>query len=60
MPQLLGIVVLGAALWYGYKVVKREMVRVSQEVREAEQRAQTEQKTLIKGSDGVYRPSDKI
>ena len=57
MPQLIGLALVGGALWYGYRAFKREMDRVGKETREAE--AKLKEKTVLReDADGVYRPAD--
>jgi len=53
--QLVAVGLVGGILWYGYRAFKREMKRVSDEIREEEKKAA--QKTVLKqDEDGVYRP----
>ena len=40
MPQLIFLLLIIAAAWYGYRSFKREATRVSQRVRQAEKEAQ--------------------
>lgn len=40
MPQLIFLLLIIAAAWYGYRSFKREAVRVTQRVRRAEKEAQ--------------------
>ncbi|EBY7415962.1 hypothetical protein D6J61_27265, partial [Salmonella enterica subsp. enterica serovar Alachua] len=40
MPQLIFLLLILAAAWYGYRSFKREAVRVTQRVRRAEKEAQ--------------------
>ena len=58
MPQLLGIALIGGAIWLGYRALKKEMARVADEVRKAEvkENGKTE---LKQGEDGVYRPASR-
>ena len=58
MPQLVAVLLVGGAMWYGYKVFKREMTRVSRETREAEKSSQSPT-ALKEDKDGVYRPVDR-
>ena len=60
LPKLI-ILALGAgAIWYGYKIVKREFGRVREELREAEieRRDGPEIQPMEKDADGVYRVKD--
>lgn len=59
MPQLIGLALIGGVVWFGYRAFKREMERVGKETRAAEKRAAEAKrgKELIKGDDGVYRPT---
>ena len=53
MPQLLLIAAAGIALWAGYKVVKREMRRVGEAIREeAEKEAVAELEEVARGLPG--------
>ena len=56
MPQLIGIALIGGAIWFGYRALKKEMARVAEEIKqtEAKEKAKTE---LKPGEDGVYRPA---
>lgn len=55
MPQLIGLALVGGALWYGYRAFKREMERIGRETREAEEKAKS--KTILReDKNGVYRP----
>ncbi len=58
MPQLIGLALLGGAVWYGYRALKREMERIGRETREAERQAEETRrgKELVRGDDGVFRP----
>ncbi|MEM7465037.1 MAG: hypothetical protein AAF362_20395 [Pseudomonadota bacterium] len=57
MPQLIGIALIALVGWYAWRVLKREMARVDNEVREQEVKAETKEVTpLEKDEDGVYRP----
>lgn len=48
MPQLIFLLLIIAAAWYGYRSFKREASRVSQRVRQAEKEAQNwAQGTLV-------------
>ncbi|WP_333822069.1 hypothetical protein [Pinisolibacter sp.] len=57
MPQFLLVAAAGAAAYTAYRVLRREMTRVS--ARLAEVRVSPERDTtarLVRGADGVYRP----
>lgn len=57
MPQLLTIAVLGAAVWFVGRALKREMARVGEQLRRDEREtAERQVEALEKGEDGVYRP----
>lgn len=58
MPQLIGLALLGAVVWFGYRALKREMERIGRETREAERQAEEAKrgKELVRGDDGVFRP----
>lgn len=60
LPKLI-ILGLGAiAIWYGYKVVKREVARVREELRKADisKDGEAEIQPLEKDKDGIYRLKD--
>ncbi|GAB4225664.1 MAG: hypothetical protein Kow0032_01910 [Methyloligellaceae bacterium] len=64
MPQLIGLLILGAAAWFGYRWVRKEMMRVKAELDAADQalRRQEAKRTTRLEQDpdtGVYRPSDE-
>lgn len=62
MPQLIGLAVLGAAVYFGYRMLKREMARVGAELDERTgMKDKAEQiPTLVKDPEtGVYRPKDR-
>lgn len=57
MPQLIGLLLIGGLVWYGYRALKREMARINRETRNAE--TKTKSKTVLRqDKDGVYRPVD--
>lgn len=57
MPQLLTIAVLGAAVWFVGRALRREMSRVGEQLRKDEREAQERQvAALEQDEDGVYRP----
>ncbi|MEF2552402.1 hypothetical protein VQ042_13680 [Aurantimonas sp. A2-1-M11] len=56
MPQFLLLGLVGAAALFGYKQMKRDAARVSENNRRSEQETRTgAQGTLVRGDDGVYR-----
>lgn len=62
MPQILGIAILGVALYGAYRVVKREMNRVGAELdRQPVKKRETEAvPKLVKDPvTGVYHPEDR-
>lgn len=64
MPQLIALGLVGGLVWYGYRVFKRQMAAVSEELKKNEKSKQTKKdvtKTIDElelGPDGVYRPKD--
>jgi hypothetical protein len=57
MPQFLLVAAAGAAAYTAYRVLRREMSRVSAHL--AEVRVTPERDTparLVRGADGVFRP----
>lgn len=60
LPRLILLGLGAAALWYGYKIVKREVARVREELRNAEVNKSEDAKIqpLEKDEDGVYRLKD--
>ncbi len=60
LPKLIILALGAAAIWYGYKIVKREIGRVREELNKAEagQDAANEIQPLEKDADGVYRLKD--
>ena len=64
MPQLLGWIVVGAAVWAGYKWLRGETRRVAEKLREADDTLKTRSEkslpTLERDPEtGVYRPTDE-
>ena len=56
MPQLLLLGLVGAAALFGYKQMKRDAERVSENNRRSEAESRTgAQGTLVRGPEGVYR-----
>lgn len=64
MPQLMIAALVGAGLWAGYKLLRREMQRVESTLREAESRLRNTQGkaprvTLVQDPQtGIYRPKE--
>jgi hypothetical protein len=60
LPKLIILGLGAAAIWYGYKFVKREIARVREELQKAEVEKNGEDKIqpLEKDADGVYRLKD--
>jgi type IV secretory pathway TrbD component len=57
MPQLLAIAILGVAVWFVGKAVRREMSRVGEQLRRDERKKAERQVTALEqDEDGVYRP----
>lgn len=57
MPQLLGLVLIGAAIWFVGRALRREMSRVGEQLRRDERKQDERQVTALeKDEDGVYRP----
>jgi len=57
MPQLLGLVLIGAAIWFVGRALRREMSRVGEQLRRDERKQDKRQVTALeKDEDGVYRP----
>jgi hypothetical protein len=62
MPQVIVFAAIGAAAIAGWKLVKREMARAEAQLRAAEfgeRQVLVPVRTLVRGPDGVYRPSDR-
>lgn len=62
MPQLIALALVGGAIWYGYRVFKREMIKAEQEAQKKQARKGPKKikgTVLEKGEDGVYRPAPK-
>lgn len=62
MPQLIGLVLAGAALWAGYRWLRKETRRVEAELNDAEQALKRGEEKAIPTlkrdpETGVYRPS---
>ncbi len=62
MPQLLIAAVVGAGLWAGYKLLRREMARVESDLRRAEARLRRGREEVprvtleLDPRTGVYKP----
>ncbi len=61
MPQLLVLILAGAALWVGYEWVRKETRRVRSDLREAEEALRRKQEREVPSLErdpetGVYRP----
>lgn len=63
MPHVFVIAAVGATALAGYKLVRREMKRVGEKLTELREKAPEPapvvERTLVRGPDGVYRPSDR-
>ena len=58
MPQIIIFALVGAAVIAGYKILKREMARVDEQLSSVRKAAEpAKPATLVKGPDGVYRPA---
>ena len=57
LPRLIIMALAATAIWYGYKVVKREMGRVREELRKSDNDDKQVQ-PLEKDENGVYRLKD--
>ena len=60
LPRLIIFALAAAAIWYGYRAIKREIIRVREELRKAEvgEDGESEIQPLEKDADGVYRLKD--
>lgn len=59
--KLIILILVGLAVWYGYRAVKREIGRVRAQLRKAEAEkssAEAKIQPLEKDADGVYRIKD--
>lgn len=64
MPQLLGLILVGALAWAGYRWLRSESRRVAEELRKADetlkQREAKKTPTLERDPEtGVYTPADE-
>lgn len=58
MPQLIALGLIGGAIWFGWRALKREMARINEETRAAEKKSRNIT-PLEEDEDGVYRiPND--
>ena len=57
LPKLIILILAAGAVWYGYKAIKRELIRARAQLREAEDDKDGAGKVqpLEKDEDGVYR-----
>ncbi|MCP4185668.1 MAG: hypothetical protein GY761_20585 [Hyphomicrobiales bacterium] len=60
LPKLIILILAAAALWYGYRAIKRELIRARAQLRDAEEENGGAGKVqpLEKDDDGVYRVKD--
>ena len=60
LPKLIILILGAAAIWYGYKAIKREVIRARAQLREAEEEKNGSEKIqpLEKDADGIYRVKD--
>lgn len=63
MPQLLGLIVVGAAAWLGYRWFQRALDQVQADLRNADETLHSRSKDRITTLEqdpetGVYRPTD--
>ena len=60
LPKLIILILAAAALWYGYRAIKKELLRVRTQLRDAEDENDMAGKVqpLEKDDDGVYRIKD--
>jgi hypothetical protein len=60
LPKLIILILAAAALWYGYRAIKRELLRARAQLRDAEEEKGGADKVqpLEKDDDGVYRVKD--
>ena len=60
LPKLVIFILVGAAIWYGYRAIKREIVRVRGQLRQAEEENNSvaQVQPLEQDEDGVYRVRD--
>jgi membrane protein implicated in regulation of membrane protease activity len=60
LPKLIILILAAAAVWYGYKAIKRELLRARAQLQDAEKEKGGAGKVqpLEKDDDGVYRVKD--
>jgi hypothetical protein len=60
LPKLIILGLVAAAIWYGYRVLKREVGRVRDQLRKIQdaKKQESEVQPLEKDEDGVYRLKD--
>lgn len=63
MPHLIGLVLVGGALWAGYRWLRKETVRIQADLRDADERLERRDDRAIPTlrrdpRTGVYRPVD--
>jgi len=60
LPKLVIIILVGAAIWYGYRAIKKELLRARAQLREADigKNGTDKVQPLEKDEDGVYRVKD--
>jgi hypothetical protein len=61
MARLLLILLIGAAVWYGWRLFRRQQARVTRDLRDAEGTIAREKTVELERDPktGVYRPSDR-
>jgi hypothetical protein len=60
LPKLIILILGAAAIWYGYRAIKRELLRARTQLRKAEEEKSGSEmiQPLEKDTDGVYRIKD--
>ncbi len=61
MPQIILIALVGAGLWLGWRILRKEMRRVDRELRKAEHDLRAGERPIALEKDpetGVYKPKD--
>lgn len=61
MARLLFFLLLGGAAWYGWRVLRRQMARVTRDLKDADDSLAGEKTVELERDPktGVYRPSDR-
>ncbi len=61
LPKLIILMLAAGAVWYGYKAIKRELIRARAQLKNAEEEKGEAGKIqpLEKDDDGVYRVKDE-